>query len=108
MARSRLELQALLERIMSEFADDGKKRVWFEPQSSVYLSYPCIVYKLESKDHLLANNGKYRTMGKYSVTVIDPDVESMLPDRIEELPYCRFDRSFAVDALEHTIFTLYY
>lgn len=108
MARPRLELQSVLETILSEFVDDGLQRVWFQPPSTVHLNYPCILYDLSAKDFLHANNGKYRAMNKYTVTIIDRDPESLIPDRIEELPYSSFDRRYASDSLWHTVYTLYF
>ena len=108
MARPRSELQVLLEGIMSRYADDEKQRVWFQPPSSVYLAYPCIIYNLSGKDTLHADNNKYRAFNKYSVTVINHDPESSLLADIEELPYCSYDRCFSVDGLYHTTYTLYY
>ena len=108
MARPRLELQSLLEGIMSNHTEDGNQHVWFQPPSSVYLSYPGIVYHRSGKDILRADNKKYRTMDKYSVTVMDLNPDSPIPSDIEELEYCSFDRSFSVDGLYHTTYTLYY
>ena len=108
MARPRLELQAILEEILSEYAADGKQHVWFQPPSSVYLTYPCILYSLSSKEILSANNGKYRTRNKYTLTLIDRDPESILQARIESLPYCAFDRVFSVDGLHHYTYTIYF
>lgn len=94
---------------MSEYAGKLTKQcVWFQAPSSVYLTYPCIIYNLSGKDKLPADNMKYRVMNKYTVTVINHDPESKLLADIEELPYCSFDRQFAIDGLYHTSFTLFY
>lgn len=108
MARSRLELQTILEGIMSEFVTDNKQHVWFQPPSSVYLTYPCIVYSLSSKDTWHANNSKYNTFDKYTITIMTRDPESPIPARVEQLKYCSFDRVFAVDGLWHMTYSLYF
>ena len=109
MARPRLELQTLLEGIMSSYTKDSIQRVWYQPPSSVYLTYPCIIYTLSGKDHLRADNIKYRTMNRYTLTVIDRDPESSLPEIVENgIKYCAFDRIFSVDGLYHTTYTIYF
>ena len=108
MARPRLELQSLLEGMMSGYTNDVKQHVWFQAPSSVYLTYPCIIYNLSGKDHLHADNAKYRTLNKYTITVIGHDPELPLLAELEELPYCSFDRQFSIDGLYHTTYTLYF
>ena len=108
MARLRVELQTLLEGIMSAYIDDVNQHVWFQAPSSVYLTYPCIIYNLSAKDVLHADDIKYRTMNKYTITVINYDSESSLLADLEELQYCSFDRQFCIDGLYHTIFIIYY
>jgi hypothetical protein len=45
---------------------------------------------------------------QYQVTVIDRNPDSELPDMVEELPLCSFDRYFAADSLNHYVFTLFF
>ena len=108
MARPRSELQSLFESMMSEYQDGTEQHVWFQPPSSVYLTYPCIIYNLSGKDSIYADDLKYLTSNKYTVTVIgyDPDMELLA--ELEELPYCSFDRQFSIDGLYHTTYTLYF
>jgi hypothetical protein len=47
-------------------------------------------------------------MKQYQVTVIDQDPDSGLPDKVEELPLCAFDRFFATENLNHHVFNLYF
>ena len=108
MARLRIELQTLLEGIMSDYAADKNQCVWLQAPSSVYLTYPCIVYNLSGRDTLHADDMKYRTLNKYTITVINHDPESELLAKIEELRYCSFDRQFSIDGLYHTVYTLYF
>lgn len=98
----RLQLQSELEEILCS------KCVYFQPPSSVKLSYPCIVYSLADMDVKRANNNLYLNKKCYTVTVIDEDPDSDIPDRIIELPLCSFDRFYPADNLNHWVFTLYY
>jgi hypothetical protein len=45
---------------------------------------------------------------KYQLTVIDRDPDSILPDKMEELDYCQFNRFFTADNLNHWVFTLFH
>ena len=100
MARSRLELQTLLEEIT--------EHVYFQPPSNIYMQYPCIIYSWNesSVDH--ANNELYRDAKGYMVTVIDRNPDTELADTVKSLPYATFDRFFAVDDLNHYVFTIFF
>ena len=108
MARPRHELQTLLEDIMSKYTNDSNQHVWFQPPSSVYLAYPCIIYNLAGKDTLHADDIKYRTLNKYTLTAINHDPEASFLADLEELKYCAYDRCFSIDGLYHTTYTLYF
>jgi len=47
-------------------------------------------------------------MKRYQVTVIDADPDSIIPEKIEALPMCTFDRQFTADNLYHDVFSLYF
>lgn len=97
----RLELQALLEEIM------GNKNVYFQPPSSVSLAYPCIVYSRTSPRDRFANNDRYLSKDRYSLTVIDRDPDSNIPVNVLKLPMSSLERSFIADSLNHTVIQLY-
>jgi hypothetical protein len=40
--------------------------------------------------------------------VIDRNPDSELPDKVIELPLCKFDRFYTADNLNHTVFTLFF
>jgi len=102
MPKPRTDLQMLLENAL------GSRHVYFQPPETVKMSYPAIVYGLAKMDGIHADNLTYVGLKAYQVTVIDKDPDSALPDRISELPYCRFDRYFTADKLNHYVFTLYF
>ena len=103
MAGSRLELQAKLEQIL------GSTNVYFQPPPSVKLKFPCIVYKKTGQDEVFADDILYSNMRKYSVTVIDPNPDSAIPDRLQrELRYCSFSTNYPADNLNHDVYTLYF
>ena len=100
MAQPRLSLQSLLEAITP--------KVYFQPPSNIQLTYPCILYVRDGSDTKFADNSKYQHTKRYQVTVIDRNPDSILPDKVEELPLCSFDRFFAADNLNHYVFNLYF
>ena len=100
--RSRLELQALLEQLL------GSRNVYFQPPSTIRMSYPCIVYSRESIDTRFANDLPYDHDIRYQVTVIDRNPDSDIPDKIGQLPMSLFDRHYVADNLNHDVYNLYF
>lgn len=87
----------------------GVKSAYFQPPASVRMKYPCIVYELSHKKLFHADNLIYRFKNRYSVTVIDSDPDSKIPDTfLQHFMYCSFDRQYKADNLYHNVFILYY
>ncbi len=87
----------------------GVKMVRFQPGVNITLQYPCVVYEkaLIFSEH--ADNEKYRRLNRYTVTVMDRDPDSELPDLVHTgFQYCLPDRFFTIDNLYHWTFTLYF
>lgn len=102
MAKPRVALQTLFEEIL------GSRNVYYQPPESVKLSYPCIVYEKNGTRITRANNKSYLKQNRYTVTYIDEDPDSEIPDKLLELNYCGFDTRFTADNLNHDVFTLYF
>lgn len=98
----RLDLQELLVEILDS------DNVYFQPPSNVQMKYPCIVYSRDSILAIYAENSPYKVDNRYSVTVIDRDPDSEIPDKIAKLPLCRHDRFYTADNLNHNVFTLFF
>jgi hypothetical protein len=98
----RLELQTLLENLL------GSRNVYFQPPANVQMKYPCIVYKRDAVRTRFAGNAPYRQTKRYQVTYIDQDPDSPVPDKIAALPMCIFDRHYAVNNLNHDVFSLFF
>lgn len=86
----------------------GSRNVYYQPPEGFKLSYPCIVYEREKIESNHANNKPYLHRNRYSVTVIDRDPESPIPNKIAAYPTSRFVDSFVSDNLHHDVFTVYY
>lgn len=96
----RTSLQSLLEEIT--------ENVYFQPPNNIRMQYPCIVYARDGSDSEFADNRPYARTKRYQVTVIDRNPDSDLPDKVEELPLCNFQRFFAADNLNHYVFNLFF
>lgn len=103
----RLELHSILQSVIG-VRSDGKANVYFQPPATVNLNYPCIMYRLNDIDTSFANDNPYVCDKKYQITVIDPDPDSLIPDKISQLPKCVFDRPFTADNLNHYVFNIYF
>lgn len=98
----RLELHQLLVNLMSP------NKVYFQPPSSITLTYPCIIYELDDISIYYADSKKYAKSKAYSITLIDQNPDSEIVDKILDLDYCRFNDHFVSDNLNHYLFTLFY
>jgi hypothetical protein len=98
----RLELQSILVGIL------GTNDVYFQPPPSVKMAYPCIVYNRDDEDTVHADNKPYKRKKRYQVTVIDRDPDSIIPEKVSELPLCVYDRFYAADNLNHDVYKLFF
>lgn len=98
----RLQLHQILTEIL------GSENVYFQPPESTRMKYPCIVYQRNAADTKFADDKPYMKTKQYTVTVIDKDPDSEIPDKIAALPLCAFDRHHTVDNLNHDVYNLYY
>lgn len=98
----RLQLQNLFRNILKS------DNVYFQPPQSRQMNYPCIVYTRDDIEIVKANNHNYLKQVRYTVTLIGADPESEYIDKLLEIPYCSYDRSFKMDNINHDVFSLYY
>ena len=85
------------------------KAVYFQPPQSIQMKYPCIRYSKSAIDTKTADDRIYRKTNQYTITVIDSNPDSVIPDWIlDHFPMCRFDRSYIADNLNHFTLILYY
>jgi hypothetical protein len=98
----RLELQALLTGIL------GTDQVYFQPPPTVSMEYPCIVYRRDYELTRFADDRPYSRKKRYQVTVIDRDPDSVIPDKVADLPLCIFDRFYTTENLNHDVFKLFF
>lgn len=96
---TRLELDTILRGLVAN--------LYFQPPSSITLKYPCIIYARDYSFSEYGDNMPYSTHRRYLITVIDKNPDTVIPDKVEALPMCVFDRYFTADNLNHYTFKLY-
>lgn len=99
---TRLELQKKLEEML------GKENVYYQPPNSLSMEYPAIVYSKSDVKGIHANNTKYLKNTQYTLTVIDRIPDNPVIDKLLDLPYCSYDRSYKANNLNHDVLILYY
>lgn len=102
MARSRLRLHEILKGL------EGVEDAYFQLKQGQTMKYPCIKYERSDSFDFFADNIKYLFYKRYTVTVIDRDPDSLIPDLVEELPFTTFDRYYATAGLNHFVYNLYF
>jgi len=99
---TRVELHAVLTSLL------GTENVYFQPPPSYLMTYPCIIYSRSKIITRFAGDAPYSHTKQYTLTVIDKDPDSSIPDLVAKLPRAIFDRHYTADGLNHDVFTLYY
>jgi len=101
-----MDRQPLLQTLLSSIS--GVKKAYFEEPTANMMEYPCIIYKLDRRESLHANNAPYQKSKRYQVTVIDDDGLSPISDSVSDLPKCSHERRFVASGLYHDVFNLYF
>lgn len=86
----------------------GSRNVYFQPPESIKLNYPAIVYNRQNRDVTPADNMPYIGEWVYQVVVIDKNPDSLIVERVADLPLTRYVRSFKSDNLNHDVFLITY
>lgn len=84
-------------------------RAYYQPPSSIRMTYPCIVYGLSNIHTVYADNANYKRFKSYLITYISqiPD-DNKIDEIADHFPYCKFDRHYVADNLHHYTFVLFY
>lgn len=101
MARPREDLGVILKSF------PGVKKAYFQPPTSIP-EYPVIIYELDDEYVAPADNLVYFDKKRYTITVIDRDPDSLIPDMVRDLPYSRLDRKFKYETLYHSVYQTYF
>lgn len=108
--RTRLDFDRYLRDIVGEGVD-----VHFQPPSNVSgagqkviknIKYPAIIYSVDDYNIRSADNKNYSVDKEYAVEVVTKDPDSILIDKIVEMPTARFNRSYLSDGMYHSVFVI--
>ena len=102
MAKDRIYLHELLKSV------SGIENVYFQPPESLKMRYPAIVYSRSRIQNKYADNVAYNQDNVYEVIVIDSYPDSEAVKKLSLLPFCRYDRNYKANNLNHDVFTIYY
>lgn len=84
-------------------------QIYFQPPESIKLSYPCLLYWMDSYEQQFADDTTYTGKARYTLQYItkNPDDEKTL-GALTNFQMIRLDNFFAADNLNHYNYTLYY
>lgn len=102
MARPPSELQVELKGL------DGVQDAYFQPPTNG-MQYPCIMIEHGIRNAVsFADNIKYVLKKGYTITIMDRNPLSLIPDQVEGLPNSSYDRTFKVNGLYHFVYQLFF
>lgn len=100
---SRLDLHSKLEELLES------KNVYYQPPSSIKMTYPAIVYSKTNIQSKFANNRTYLNDRCYELVVISNRSDLPVIDKIlSEFSHISYSRHYIADNLHHDVLTLYY
>lgn len=87
----------------------GSRNVYFQPEGTVKMKYPCIRYTRDRGLHVRADNKTYIYRQAYQLIYISNDPDNDIVDKlIEHFSEISFIRNYQADNLNHDVLTLYY
>lgn len=95
-------------QFLDDFFGNLIQKVYLQPPAGKDMVYPCIVVTRDVGETAFADNNPYRHQPRYLVTAIDEDSDSSLYKKLSSLPRSRHQRTFAVDNLNHNVFTMFF
>lgn len=72
------------------------------------MAYPAIVYKRDLANVQFGDNAPYRRTVRYSVTHIRREPNSVVYDKLADLPMSSYERFFTAGNLNHDVFNIYF
>lgn len=103
---SRLQLHEELVGVLN-----NPDAVYFQAPASMYMTYPCIMYRKVGRLIEKADNGIFRKLDRYQITLItdDPDDESLSEAMLEHFgARLGFEQKYIADDLYHEVYSLVY
>ena len=100
MIKSRLDLQYALEEIL------GAKHVYYQPPTSLQMTFPAIRYQREDIAKIYADSEPYSRSSSYQVILITKNPEDPTIQKLDDFPYSAFDRQYVEDNLYHLVYVI--
>ena len=94
-----------MHKLLTELSPTSK--IYYQPSSNIIMSYPAIIYEVDSVDNKYANNDIYNQHIQFKITVIDKHADSSVVEMLIADARFVFNNSYISDNLYHTIFTIY-
>lgn len=86
----------------------GSSHVYYQPPENLKIEYPCIVYSMNGRYAVHADNGKYHRMKEYGVTYISRTPDDVVVDRLDDLRLSALNNVYTSDNLYHYFYTIYH
>jgi hypothetical protein len=87
----------------------GTSNVYFQPPTSVLISYPCVIYNIGNGEAMYSNNKLYNYTHRYDLIFIyKKPTTDIIEKVIGELPMCSLSRTYISDNLNHYAFSVYF
>lgn len=86
----------------------GCPNCYFIVPSGVKMQYPCIKVSISGDQARYADNKKYMSKLRWTLTVIYREAFCSITTVLDELKYCRFEHPYFADNLNHSVYTLYF
>ena len=100
--RNRYEFDDILRDVL------GNDHVYFQPPTSIKMSFPAIRYSVNDYDTMNANNKHYIIETSYEVILISKDPDNPVVKKLLDLPMSSFDSFYTKDNMNYWVFTIYY
>lgn len=81
--------------------------VYFQPPENLTLRFPCLVLSLTGDKRQFADDKLYARFKHFTITVVDKDPLSKIPDEVAKLKYCRMSTRFVSANMNHTRFEIF-
>lgn len=98
----RLEFHEILKGVL------GSENVYYQPPKNIQMQYPAIVYHRDRIESEYGNNLPYKKDNRYTVMYIDRRPDSVIPDKLADLPMSSHSAAYTADNLSHNVFSIYY
>ena len=79
---------------------------YYQPPETFKMTYPCIIYDLEKDDLLHADDSAYCRHKRYSITIVDRNPDSAIPDAFSDAFNAGMERHYEADNLHHFVYTI--